>query len=270
MNKKYFAMVQENNEATINIYGDITSWEWYESDVSSYTLSKQLENLDVDKINVYINSYGGEVAEGLAIYNALKRHKAKVTTYCDGFACSISSVIFMAGDERVMSNASLLMIHNALVSWTSGNANELRKQADDLDVITQASINAYMESVNITEEELKNMLDAETWISPQDAIDKGFATSIINEKNSNKASQSVKSSLVQMVLNKDIDNNKINQNKENEAVSLMKNIIAKLDKLEGTVVTQSVNEDSEENNNEVNEDEGAKENLMASFFNALI
>lgn len=267
MNKKYFAMFQENNEATINIYGDITSWDWYESDVSSYTLSKQLENLDVDTIHVYINSYGGEVAEGLAIYNALKRHKAKVITYCDGFACSIASVIFMAGDERVMSTASLLMIHNAW-TWAAGNANELRKQADDLDVITQASMNAYMASVNITEEELKNMLDAETWISPQDALDKGFATSVINEKDSNKASQSVKKSLMQIVLNKDIDNNKINQNKENETVSLMKNIIAKLDNLEGTVVTQNINEDPKENKN--NEDEEAKKNLMASFFNALI
>lgn len=269
MNKKYFAMFQENNEATINIYGDITSWDWYESDVSSYTLSKQLENLDVDTINVYINSYGGEVAEGLAIYNALKRHKAKVITHCDGFACSIASVIFMAGDERVMSTASLLMIHNAW-TWASGNANELRKQADDLDVITQASINAYMASVNITEEELKNMLDDETWISPQDAVDKGFATNVINEKDSNKASQSVKKSLMQMVLNKNSDNNKINQNKEDETVSLMKNIIAKLDNLEGTVVNQSVNEDPEENKNENNENEEAKQNLMASFFNALI
>ena len=114
MNKKYYSLVQENNEATINIYGDITSWEWYPGDVSSYTLSKHLETIEADTINVYINSYGGEVAEGLAIYNSLKRHKAKVKTYCDGFACSIASVIFMAGDERIMSTASLLMIHNVL------------------------------------------------------------------------------------------------------------------------------------------------------------
>ena len=115
MNKKYYSLVQENNEATINIYGDITSWEWFESDVSSYTLSKELEVIEADTIHVYINSYGGEVAEGLAIYNALKRHKAKIITHTDGFACSIASVIFMAGDERIMSTASLLMIHNA---WT--------------------------------------------------------------------------------------------------------------------------------------------------------
>ena len=202
--KKYFALTinETETEANLNIYGDITSWEWFESDVSSYTLSKQLEALPstIAKVNVYINSYGGEVAEGLAIYNALKRHKAKVVTYCDGFACSIASVIFMAGDERVMSNASLLMIHNA---WTfvQGNSKELRKQADDLDVITQASVNAYMSSVNITEEELKKMLDNETWLASAEALEKGFATSVVNDSsNSNVANQSFKKSLIEMVL----------------------------------------------------------------------
>ena len=189
-NKKYYNLKTEGTKAALYIYGDITSWPWLESDVSSYNLSKQLEQLgDVDEIDVYINSYGGEVAEGLAIYNALKRHKAKVTTWCDGFACSIASVIFMAGDTRIMSNASLLMIHNA---WTqvSGNANELRKQADDLDTITQASINAYMEKVNISEEELKELLDEEKWLSPQEALGKGFATMISGIDTSQKPSQS--------------------------------------------------------------------------------
>lgn len=189
-NKKYYNLETEGTKAALYIYGDITSWPWMESDVSSYNLSKQLEQLgDVDEIDVYINSYGGEVAEGLAIYNALKRHKAKVTTYCDGFACSIASVIFMAGDVRVMSTASLLMIHNAW-TYTSGNANELRKQADDLDTITQASINAYMEKVNISEEELKELLDEEKWLSPQEALGKGFATMIYGADTSSNPSQS--------------------------------------------------------------------------------
>ena len=197
--KKYYSLATENNEANINIYGDITSWEWLESDVSSYTLSKELEGLDVDTINVYINSYGGEVAEGLAIYNALKRHKAKIKTFCDGFAASIASVIFMAGDERIMSNASLLFIHNA---WTyaDGNAKELRKVADDLDTITQASINAYMNHVNITEEELKELLDNETWITPQDALEMGFATAIVNDNTSKNPNQSIKKKLMQQLV----------------------------------------------------------------------
>ena len=177
--KKYFSLEKTNQAATINIYGDITSWAWEElGEVSAVNLSKQLDALgDVSEINVYINSYGGEVAEGLAIYNALKRHKAKVTTYCDGFACSIASVIFMAGDERVMNESSLLMIHNA---WTraTGNAEELRKQADDLEKITQASVEAYKAHSNLKEEDIKALMDAETWILPEEAFEYGFATKV--------------------------------------------------------------------------------------------
>lgn len=188
MNRKYFSLEKNKRSATLSIYGDITSYRWDESDVTSYNLSRQLEELkDVDQIDVFINSYGGEVAEGLAIYNALKRHKAKIRTVCDGFACSIASVIFMAGDERVMNEASLLMIHNA---WTyaSGNAEGLRKAADDLEKITQASVEAYKAHSSLEEEEIKKLMDAETWILPDEAMDYGFATSV-EKTEREKASQ---------------------------------------------------------------------------------
>lgn len=176
--KKYYQLAVAGRSADVTIYGDITSWEWSESDVSSYTLSHEIEGLDVDNINIYINSYGGEVAEGLAIYNALRRHKAKIRTVCDGFACSAASVVFMAGDERVMNASSLLLIHNAW-AYASGDAKDLRKEANDLETITSASVAAYMKHVNITEEALKKMLDDETWIKPADALEMGFATSIL-------------------------------------------------------------------------------------------
>lgn len=196
--KLYYQLTTNGREADITIYGDITSWEWLESDVSSYTLSREIADLDVDTINVYINSYGGEVAEGLAIYNALKRHKAKIKTFCDGFACSAASVVYMAGDERIMSNVSLLMIHNAW-SYAAGNAGELRKQADDLETITQASVNAYMACVSITEEKVKEMMDAETWITPADALEMGFATTVTGELKSESASQSARKTVYQML-----------------------------------------------------------------------
>lgn len=199
MIKRYYSLETEGEKADLYIYGDITSWPWLESDVSAYLLSKKLEELkDVSEINVYINSYGGEVAEGLAIYNALKRHKAKVVTHCDGFACSISSVIFMAGDERVMSNTSTLMIHNAW-SCASGNANDFRKEADDLEKITQLSVNAYMSQVSIQEEELKTMMDEETWLMPQEALEYGFATSISGTEESEKPSQNVRKDILQQI-----------------------------------------------------------------------
>lgn len=183
--KKYYSLTKNEKEAEIYIYGDITSWPWLESDVSAYKLSRQIAELgDVGTIKVYINSYGGEVAEGLAIYNALKRHKAQIITVCDGFACSIASVIFAAGDVRKMSSASLLMIHNAWVH-TSGNAAQLRKEAADLDTITQASVNAYKAASSISEDEIKTLMDAETWISPAEAIANGFATEIVGVEDSN-------------------------------------------------------------------------------------
>lgn len=197
--KKYYSLHQQENTADIYIYGDITSYPWFEGDTSSYNLSQELQALDdVDNINIYLNSYGGEVAEGLAIYNSLKRHKAKITTIVDGFACSIASVIFAAGDERIMSDTSLLMIHNAW-QYSAGNANELRKQADDLEKVTQASVNAYMSTVNIEENDLKELLDNETWLSSSEAIEMGFATKLVEDKDNKVASQSIRRSLMQMV-----------------------------------------------------------------------
>lgn len=194
--KRYFSLLVEGREASVHIFGDIVSWEYFENDVSSCTLAKQIEGLDVDRINVYINSYGGEVAEGLAIYNQLRRHKAKVVTYCDGFACSAASVVFMAGEERIMSDASLLWIHNA---WTvvAGDANEMRKEADDLDTITAATMKAYLAHVNLTEDELKAMMDEETWIGAEDAVNMGFATSVETAKASSKPSQSLRKRMAQ-------------------------------------------------------------------------
>ena len=152
---------------------------------------------------MYINSYGGEVAEGLAIYNALKRHKAKIRIHVDGFACSIASVIFMAGDERIMPSTSCLMIHNP---WTvtAGNAKELRKQAEDLDVIGECSINAYMEHINISEDELKELLDNETWLSSKEAVELGFATEVDESEESDNVSQSVKGRVIEMLLKNNV------------------------------------------------------------------
>lgn len=194
--KKYFSLVSAGRTADIFIFGDIVSWEWLESDVSSYTLARAVQDLDADQINVHINSYGGEVAEGLAIYNSLKNHPARVRTVCDGFACSAASVVFMAGDERVMNPASLLMVHNA---WTnaSGNARELRKAADDLDVITSASVETYKARVNLSDGELASLLDNETWITPADAVAWGFATEVLEEPQAETASQSARSAVFQ-------------------------------------------------------------------------
>lgn len=199
MKRQYFSLVQLGETATLNIYGDIASWG--DDCVSAKNLSKQLDEMqNVKQLDVFINSYGGEVAEGLAIYNALKRkgQTAKVTTYCDGFACSIASVVFMAGQERKMSKSSLLMVHNA---WTMGvgNAAELRKLADDMDVITGASVEAYKQVATISEKKIRELMDKETWIEPKNAVKYGFATEIIEEKDE-KVSQNVRNDLFSLIM----------------------------------------------------------------------
>ncbi len=200
MTKMFFQLVKNNDVADLDIYGDIAKRWWDDDATDSSSLSKQLEEIgDVSQINVHINSYGGEVAEGLAIYNALRRNGAKIRTTCDGFACSIASVIFMAGDERVMSDASLLMIHNAWTSAYGVNAADLRKLADDMDAITQASKNAYMSRVNIDEKRLGELMDAESWILPADAIEMGFATEVEEFEDTSAPSQCARRALVGMV-----------------------------------------------------------------------
>ena len=179
MPRRYFQMATEGSSAEILIYGDITSWPWLESDVSSWTLSKALAALpeDVTEVTVRINSYGGEVAEGIAIYNALRAHPAHVTTVCDAFACSIASVVFMAGDERVMNEASLLMIHNAWMR-TAGDAADLRKDAEDLDTITEMSKRVYRAATDLSDEELAEWMDRETFIDSETAYARGFCTAV--------------------------------------------------------------------------------------------
>ena len=199
--KKYFQLVQDGDTADLDIYGDIAE-KWWADDgrTDSRSLSSSEELGEVSQINVHINSYGGEVAEGLAIYNALRRHSAKIRTTCDGFACSIASVVFMAGDERAMSDASLLMIHNAWTSAYGANAADLRKLADDMDIIAGQQ-NAYMSRVSIDEEKLSELMDAESWILPADAVEMGFATEIEDFGSADAPSQCARAALAGMMRN---------------------------------------------------------------------
>lgn len=181
MKERFYQLTNVSEDsATLYIYGDITSIKRFENDVCVYDLAKEIGDLNGKALTVRINSYGGEVAEGLAIYNLLKSYAGEVTTICDGFACSAASVVFMAGAKRIMPRSSLLMIHNA---WTraSGDADDLRKAAEDLEKITQPSVEIYTSVSNLDTDEIKAMMDAETWIDADEALDFGFATEISEE-----------------------------------------------------------------------------------------
>lgn len=188
---RYYSLYTEESGSELHIYGDITSgdgWFGSESDVSSYRIEQELAGLDTSKpLTVYINSRGGMVGEGWAIYNQLKRFE-KCKTVADGFVASIATVIFMAGREREMSPASMLYIHNAWTN-TAGNAQQLRKDADDLDKMTERSAAIYLEHVNIGAEKLRELMDAETWLDPDEAVTMGFATSKGRESESTQPMQ---------------------------------------------------------------------------------
>lgn len=179
--KKYFQIKKKTDKkGEILIYGDIVSEEWFANEVTAPGFKQQLDELgNVSEIDVHINSSGGNVFEGHAIYNMLKMHKAKINIYIDALAASIASVIAMSGDTIFMHKNSFLMIHNSWI-MTVGNAKELRDTADLLDKTDEASNQAYLDrALNISEEELKELLDAETWLTASEALEKGFIDEIL-------------------------------------------------------------------------------------------
>ena len=162
------------NTLDLYIYGDVEGdgYDWWtdeviRSETSANTFREELAKYpDVTQINLYINSRGGSVFEGTAIYNQLRRHQAHKTVYVDGFACSIASVIAMAGDEVIMPRNALMMVHNAMMGvW--GNAAELRKAADDLEKINEAGREAYLQKAGdkLTPEVIAQLEDDETWLT---------------------------------------------------------------------------------------------------------
>jgi ATP-dependent protease ClpP protease subunit len=158
----------------IQIYGPIGASIFGDSITASHVYARLDEMKEMEPVAVYINSGGGDVFDGIAIYNALRRHKGRVTVYIDGLAASAASVIAMAGDEVVMPENTMLMVHNPW-TMTYGDADELRKTADILDKTRDAIVSAYRIKTGMDDEELRALLDGETWLSAQEAVDYGFA-----------------------------------------------------------------------------------------------
>lgn len=185
-NKKEMWQIRQQADGILDlyIYGDVEGdeYDWWteqviESETSANHFKKELARYpNVSQINIYINSYGGSVFEGTAIYNQLRRHPAHKTAYIDGFACSIASVIAMAADTIVMPKNALMMIHNMWMGVV-GNASELRKAADDLDIINEAGRNAYLTKAGdkLTADKLAQMMEDETWLTAEQCIELGLA-----------------------------------------------------------------------------------------------
>lgn len=172
-----------NEKATIEIYGDIGGWDWdtYQSINTIEILRKELNRLTelkVSKIDVLINSYGGDVNHGLAIYDALKDHPAEVTTYINGMCASAATIIFCAGDVRKISKNALFLIHKcSSVAW--GNENELEAALAAQKAVNDRMVSIYVENSTTKEADIIELMNVNNgngkWINPTEVAKMGFA-----------------------------------------------------------------------------------------------
>ena len=170
--------VESENEEKIQLllYGDIGQYySW--SGISLDGVVSALAGKSADTIEVFINSYGGDMFESIAIKNYLIRRPEKIITYVDGIAASGGSLIAMAGDEIIMPKDAQLMIHNP---WTiaAGNADDFRKLADEMDKANTSIQETYLTHFNDSRDKLGELLAAESWLTAEEALAYGLATSV--------------------------------------------------------------------------------------------
>lgn len=184
MKNKFWNFVKNEVDPKIgqlDLYGEISDVSWFGDEVTPAQFKKDLDSLgDIEQLDIYINSPGGDVFAGQAIYSILKRTKAHITVHIDGLAASIASIIAMAGDEVIMPSNAMMMIHNAW-AYAAGNKDELRDMADTLEKIDAVLRGIYAERTGRTEEEIAEKMDAETWFSADDALSFGLIDSIDGE-----------------------------------------------------------------------------------------
>ena len=199
MPKPYFDFQQAGEQADIYIFGDITSFPYVESDVSAFRLARQLEQSEnLAEINIHVDSYGGEVSEGFAIYNAIRNKNAHVKTYADGFVASAAIYPFLAGDERVANNVSAFYFH-PVIGGQYGYAEDLREAADELDKLTEIGLGAFT-AAGMKEQAARDLINSKTWYAPEAVLEMGLATSIQKQSDSKMAMQSVRSLIVRQML----------------------------------------------------------------------
>ena len=156
----------------LSIFDDIGAYG-----VSAKSFLNDLRTVTTDEVDVEINSPGGDVFAGLAIYNGLRASGKKINVKVLGLAASAASLVAMAGDTIEMPENAFMMIHNPW-GFAMGGADEMRNTADVLDKIGTGLVSTYAKRTGKTDQEITTLLDAETWMTAQEAVDAGFATSV--------------------------------------------------------------------------------------------
>lgn len=175
-------MFQFKNEAgrtVVYLYGTIgKDWWDEESENTAKEFSKRLDELTPKPIDIRIDSCGGDVYEGFAIASAIQRYEGDTTVYVDGLAASAASYIAVMADKVVMNDYAQLMIHDAW-TWTSGNAESLRAMAERLDALDGQIATIIAGRSGMEAEEVRSLMDAETWFSAEEAKEKGLCDEVI-------------------------------------------------------------------------------------------
>jgi ATP-dependent Clp endopeptidase proteolytic subunit ClpP len=175
--KKWYEIVNKVDRAEIWIYEQIGEDFWTGGGVTAKGFQKELAAVKASQIDLHINSPGGEVFDGITIYNLIKQHPANVTTYIDGLAASIASVIALAGDSVIMAENALFMIHNPW-GMAIGSADEMRKKADTLDKVGGSLVATYTAKTGKEDIEITELMNAETWMNADEALELGFIDEI--------------------------------------------------------------------------------------------
>lgn len=181
MNKFWNFTNQTAESADLNIYNDISDNDyWGDGLITPQQFKNDLKELgDVKTIHLHINSRGGGVFAGHTISNLLRIHPASITAYVDGLAASIASIVAMAADKVIMQPGSMMMIHNpANFMFGSYESGEMREMADVLDKVRDASVSVYQQKCKKTADEIKAIMDAETWYTAEEAVEAGFADEV--------------------------------------------------------------------------------------------
>lgn len=165
------------NEYKLTVYGSIGGWF---SENNAEVVRRKIQDVKAEKIHVHINSGGGSAFDGVAICNQLKQHSAEIIVHIDGWAASAASVIAMAGDKIIMPSNTMMMIHQAS-TFEYGNADLFEKTARDLRKIDSALAASYKKRFVGTDEELKQLLKDETWLTAEEAVALGLADEIADE-----------------------------------------------------------------------------------------
>jgi len=177
---KWYNIVNKTDKAEIYIYEDIGEDFWTGGGITAKNFQKELSDIKAPQIDLHINSYGGVVFDGITIYNLLKNHPANITTYIDGIAASIASVIALAGNRVLMADNALFMIHKAS-GVVFGNSDDMRDFAEKLDKINGSIATTYISKTKKDEAEINDMMAAETWMTAQEALEAGFIDEISGE-----------------------------------------------------------------------------------------